>query len=70
MRVDEDRITELLLESATTILNRHNISFDAADDVTIETTNRTGETYLRYSRELLGRNRRQRSVLIWADCQA
>jgi len=44
LRVDEHHITELLLEPATTILNRHNISFDAEDDVIIKTTNHTGET--------------------------
>ena len=47
-------------------LDKHNIAASASEDVTIETTNRAGETYFRYSREEMGKNRRMNSLLMWA----
>ena len=58
-------LTGMLLDAALETLDKHNILPTASSDVTIETTNRAGETYFRYSREELGDNRRMRAILMW-----
>ena len=62
----EHNMTQMLLQSALDTLDKHNIAASASEDVTIETTNRAGETYFRYSREEMGKNRRMKSLLMWA----